>query len=65
MIGSAGSKEKCDWVKSLGFDHVFNYKETSVNEALKQFAPKGVDLYFDNVSLTVFFSFFIIIPGSA
>ncbi|XP_076447977.1 prostaglandin reductase 1-like [Babylonia areolata] len=49
VIGSAGTKEKCDWVKSLGFDHVFNYKETSVDEALKEFAPNGIDLHFDNV----------------
>ncbi|XP_076448532.1 prostaglandin reductase 1-like [Babylonia areolata] len=50
VIGSAGSKEKCDWLKELGFDHVFNYKETAVDEALKQFAPGGIDLYFDNVA---------------
>ena len=52
MIGSAGTKEKCDWLKELGFDHVFNYKETSVDDALKQFAPNGVDLHFDNVRNT-------------
>nr|KAG5708747.1 hypothetical protein BaRGS_031901 [Batillaria attramentaria] len=49
VIGSAGSKEKCDWLIELGFDHVFNYKETDVQEALKKFAPEGIDLYFDNV----------------
>ncbi|XP_035825415.1 prostaglandin reductase 1 isoform X2 [Aplysia californica] len=49
VIGSAGSKEKCDWLKEVGFDHVFNYKETSVEDALKEFAPDGVDCYFDNV----------------
>ena len=50
MIGSAGTKAKCDWVKELGFDHVFNYKETTVDEALKQMAPDGIDMHFDNVS---------------
>ncbi|KAK7102806.1 prostaglandin reductase 1-like [Littorina saxatilis] len=49
VIGSAGSKEKCDWLKEIGFDHVFNYKETSVDDTLKKFAPDGIDLYFDNV----------------
>lgn len=51
MIGSASTKEKCDWLKELGFDHVFNYRETSVAEALQKYAPNGVDCYFDNVSI--------------
>ncbi|XP_005102373.1 prostaglandin reductase 1 [Aplysia californica] len=49
VIGSAGSKEKCDWLKSLGFHHVFNYKETAPEVAMKQYAPDGVDIYYDNV----------------
>ncbi|BFZ08407.1 hypothetical protein BsWGS_11446 [Bradybaena similaris] len=49
VIGSTSTKEKCDWLKELGFDHVFNYKETSVAEALQKYAPNGVDCYFDNV----------------
>jgi len=49
VIGSAGSKVKCDWLKELGFDHVFNYKEKTVDVALKEFAPEGIDLYYDNV----------------
>ncbi|XP_067683333.1 prostaglandin reductase 1-like [Haliotis asinina] len=49
VIGFAGSKEKCDWVKSLGFDHVFNYKEADINKSLKEAAPDGIDCYFDNV----------------
>lgn len=49
VIGSAGSQAKCDWLKELGFDHVFNYKETTVDEALKKFAPNGIDIHFDNV----------------
>ncbi|XP_046571425.1 prostaglandin reductase 1-like [Haliotis rubra] len=49
VIGFAGSKEKCDWVKSLGFDHVFNYKEVDIDKSLKEAAPDGIDCYFDNV----------------
>ncbi|XP_046354399.2 prostaglandin reductase 1-like [Haliotis rufescens] len=49
VIGFAGSKEKCDWVKSLGFDHVFNYKEADISKSLKEAAPDGIDCYFDNV----------------
>ncbi|XP_076469018.1 prostaglandin reductase 1-like [Babylonia areolata] len=49
VIGSAGSQQKCSWLKEAGFDHVFNYKETAVDVALKEVAPDGIDLYFDNV----------------
>lgn len=50
VIGIAGSDDKCDWLtREIGFDHAINYKNESVNDALKQFAPEGVDCYFDNV----------------
>ncbi|KAH9487593.1 Prostaglandin reductase 1 [Bulinus truncatus] len=49
VIGSAGNQDKIDWLKSIGFDHVFNYKKTNVSEAIKEFAPDGIDCYFDNV----------------
>ena len=51
VIGCAGSKEKCDWLKELGFDYVFNYKTQDVVEELKKAAPEGVDCMFDNVSI--------------
>jgi NADPH-dependent curcumin reductase CurA len=50
VIGSAGGKDKCDWVRSLGADHVIDYK--SGEPVLKQLAaaaPAGIDVYFDNV----------------
>jgi len=49
VVGSAGSAAKLKYLKSIGFDAVFNYKETSVAEGLKQCAPNGIDVYFDNV----------------
>ncbi|XP_071083113.1 prostaglandin reductase 1-like [Haliotis cracherodii] len=49
VIGSAGSKQKCDWLKSLGFDYVFNYKDVKLDDALKAAAPKGIDCFYDNV----------------
>lgn len=49
VIGFAGSDDKCAWLKSIGFDHAFNYKKSGVAESLAKAAPKGVDCYFDNV----------------
>jgi NADPH-dependent curcumin reductase CurA len=50
VIGSAGSKEKIDYlVDELGFDAAFDYHEGRVGKLLRQHAPDGVDVYFDNV----------------
>lgn len=50
VVGSAGSAEKVRHLtEDLGFDAAFNYKDGSVNQQLKQAAPDGIDVYFDNV----------------
>jgi len=50
-IGIAGSDVKIDWIKSdLGFDEGINYKTDNVEEKIKEYAPNGVDIYFDNVA---------------
>lgn len=49
VIGIAGSDEKGQWLKSLGFDHVINYKTENVHKELSKVATKGIDCYFDNV----------------
>jgi len=50
VVGIAGGKAKCDWVVSeLGFDACIDYKGGSVRDGLKEYCPKGVDIYFDNV----------------
>jgi len=51
VIGIAGSDDKVNWlVKELGFDHAINYKtEKNLTAAIKNVAPQGVDVYFDNV----------------
>ena len=49
-IGIAGGEEKCRWlVDELGFDAAIDYKSEDVRRALREHAPKGVDVYFDNV----------------
>jgi NADPH-dependent curcumin reductase CurA len=50
VIGSAGSAEKVRYlVDELGFDAAFNYKDGPVVDQLRQAAPDGIDVYFDNV----------------
>ncbi|ORY60060.1 uncharacterized protein BCR38DRAFT_398136 [Pseudomassariella vexata] len=50
VIGSVGSDEKLDFItKELGFNAGFNYKKEKPQEALARLAPKGIDIYFENV----------------
>ena len=50
VIGSTGSDDKAAWLRDeAGLDAVINYKTTPIRQGLKAAAPKGVDVYFDNV----------------
>jgi NADPH-dependent curcumin reductase CurA len=50
VVGIAGGENKCGWLKrELGFDATIDYKAQAVGAALKEAAPKGIDVYFDNV----------------
>ncbi|MDB5715152.1 MAG: NADP-dependent oxidoreductase [Sphingomonadales bacterium] len=49
VIGSAGGSDKCTWVRELGADACIDYKAGPVLPQLMQAAPKGIDVYFDNV----------------
>jgi len=49
VIGSAGGADKCEFVRSLGADAVIDYKAGSLLKQLSEAAPKGIDVYFDNV----------------
>ncbi len=49
VVGSAGSPEKLAWLRELGFDAVFDYKERRPYKALGELAPDGIEIYFDNV----------------
>ena len=49
VIGVAGGPEKCAWLKEIGFDEVIDYKNENVLKRLREVAPKGIDVYFDNV----------------
>lgn len=50
VVGIAGGARKCQWLKDeLGFDAAIDYKAGGLAAALKEAAPKGIDVYFDNV----------------
>jgi NADPH-dependent curcumin reductase CurA len=49
VIGSAGTDEKVAWLRKIGFDAAFNYRAGSVLHQLREAAPDGIDVYFDNV----------------
>jgi len=54
VIGSAGGPAKCKLVlEQFGFDHCIDYKTCSKTSdlirALRQVAPDGIDMYFENV----------------
>lgn len=51
VVGVAGGKMKCDYcVNDLGFDACIDYKAgQSLDEALEEACPDGIDVYFENV----------------
>jgi len=49
VIGSAGGADKAAWVRELGADAAIDYKAGPVVKQLIEAAPKGIDVYFDNV----------------
>lgn len=50
VIGIAGGPEKCELlVSQFGFDAAIDYKAGDLRGQLKQHAPDGVDVFFDNV----------------
>ena len=51
-VGIAGGKDKCDYVvKELGFDACVDYRAAGADlvKDLRAVAPKGIDVYFENV----------------
>ena len=49
-VGIAGGPDKCKYVvDELGFDACVDYKGGNLGGELKEAAPKGIDVYFENV----------------
>lgn len=49
VVGVAGGKAKCDYVKSLGADECVDYKADDFAEKLRTALPEHADVFFDNV----------------
>jgi hypothetical protein len=50
VVGSAGGAEKIAFLDEIGVDRTIDYKaEPDLKASLARAAPKGIDVYFDNV----------------
>ena len=49
VITTAGTPEKLDVCRSLGADLAINYKSDDVDAAIKQFAPQGVNVWWETL----------------
>ena len=50
VIGIAGGPDKCRMLtEEFGFDAAIDYKSENLRTALREHAPRGVDVYLDNV----------------
>lgn len=49
-VGIAGGVEKVRWLSEVaGFDDVIDYKSEDVRERIAELAPRGVNVFYDNV----------------
>jgi len=49
VLGIAGSDDKVEWLKELGFDDALNYKDPEFAKKFKTATSDFIDVYFDNV----------------
>ncbi len=50
VVGSAGGPAKTQWLlDDAGFDRAIDYTATPIGTGLREAAPEGIDVYFDNV----------------
>jgi NADPH2:quinone reductase len=49
VIATAGNAEKAELCRQLGADLVVNYKTENVDEAIRSFAPKGLNVWWETL----------------
>ncbi len=50
VVATAGSDAKCQWLRDAGIDAAINYRTCgNLLDAVRAAAPRGIDIYFDNV----------------
>ncbi|OCL09540.1 NAD(P)-binding protein [Glonium stellatum] len=49
VLGLAGTDEKVEWLKQLGFDDALNYKDPNFLEKFRAATKNLIDVFFDNV----------------
>ncbi|KAM9440044.1 prostaglandin reductase-3-like [Clarias gariepinus] len=54
VIGTCSSREKVDFLKSIGCDRPINHKEEDLAPTLRKEYPKGVDVVYESVGGAVF-----------
>src|SRR5262245_18567282 len=65
-VGSAGGKDKCDYVKrELGFDDCLDHRDPDFATKLKEACPQGIDVYFEDVVGAVFDAVFALLGNFA
>lgn len=48
VLGIAGSDDKVEWLKELGFDDALNYKDPGFAKKFRAATPNFIDVFFDN-----------------
>jgi len=54
VIGTCSNEEKSQYLKSIGCDHVINYKTESLRDVLKESYPKGIDVIYESIGGEIF-----------
>ena len=54
VVGTCGTPEKADFLRSLGCDRVINYREENVKRVLRDEYPDGINLIYESVGGTLF-----------
>lgn len=50
VIVTAGSDEDLGYCRSLGAERAMNYKTEDISKGISEFAPKGIDVYWDTTT---------------